>query len=46
MQMLAHASPLVRCGYPIDVARVVYFLASREAELVNGKVLGIDGGCP
>jgi tetrahydroxynaphthalene reductase len=46
MQMAAHASPLVRCGYPIDVAHVVCFLASKEAEWINGKVLGIDGGCP
>lgn len=40
----AHASPLTRCGYPEDVAQVVCFLASKEAEWVNGKVLGVDGG--
>jgi tetrahydroxynaphthalene reductase len=42
--MAAHASPLVRNGYPVDVARVVVFLASKEGEWVNGKVIGIDGG--
>jgi tetrahydroxynaphthalene reductase len=37
-------SPLTRCGYPNDVARVVYFLASNEAEWINGKVIEIDCG--
>ncbi|KAL4780395.1 hypothetical protein BJX76DRAFT_364340 [Aspergillus varians] len=43
-QCAAYASPLVRCGRPLDIARVVCFLASKEAEWVNGKVIGIDGG--
>jgi len=43
-QMAAHASPLVKNGYPIDVAHVVCFLASKEAEWVNGKILTLDGG--
>lgn len=42
--MAAHASPLIRNGYPTDVARVVIFLASKEGEWVNGKVIGVDGG--
>merc|ERR1711977_238144 len=36
-------SPLNRVGQPIDVARVVCFLASQDGEWVNGKVIGIDG---
>lgn len=36
-------SPLRRVGLPIDVARVVCFLASQDGEWINGKVLGIDG---
>jgi len=36
-------SPLHRVGLPIDVARVVCFLASQDGEWVNGKVIGIDG---
>ncbi|KUJ19213.1 NAD(P)-binding protein [Mollisia scopiformis] len=36
-------SPLHRVGLPIDVARVVCFLASQDGEWINGKVLGIDG---
>ncbi|RYO97388.1 hypothetical protein DL765_011232 [Monosporascus sp. GIB2] len=43
-QMAAHASPLTRNGYPVDIARVVCFLASKEAEWVNGKILTVDGG--
>lgn len=43
-QMAAHASPLVRNGFPIDIARTVCFLASKEAEWVNGKIITLDGG--
>ncbi|KAI4213335.1 MAG: hypothetical protein LQ351_004076 [Letrouitia transgressa] len=43
-QMAAHASPLVRNGFPVDIARVVCFLASNEGEWVNGKIITIDGG--
>jgi len=43
-KMAAHASPLIRNGYPIDIARVVCFLASKEAEWLNGKILTLDGG--
>jgi tetrahydroxynaphthalene reductase len=37
-------SPLHRVGLPIDVARVVCFLASDDGGWINGKVIGIDGG--
>jgi tetrahydroxynaphthalene reductase len=42
--MAAHASPLHRNGWPVDIARVVAFLASQEAEWVNGKIITVDGG--
>jgi len=42
--MAAHASPLVRNGFPVDIARVVCFLASKEGEWVNGKIITLDGG--
>lgn len=42
--MVANVSPLQRCGYPADIAKVVCFLASNESEWVNGKVIEIDGG--
>ncbi|KFY27882.1 hypothetical protein V491_00707 [Pseudogymnoascus sp. VKM F-3775] len=43
-KMAAHASPLTRNGFPVDIARVVCFLASKEAEWVNGKTITVDGG--
>ena len=42
--MAAHASPLHRNGFPEDIANVVGFLASKEGEWVNGKVITLDGG--
>jgi tetrahydroxynaphthalene reductase len=36
-------SPLSRVGQPLDIARVVCFLASQDGEWINGKVIGIDG---
>ena len=36
-------SPLSRVGMPLDVARVTAFLASKDGEWINGKVLGVDG---
>ncbi len=44
LQYAAGWSPLHRVGLPIDVARVVAFLASQDGEWINGKVLGVDGG--
>ncbi|AEO58369.1 hypothetical protein MYCTH_2127410 [Thermothelomyces thermophilus ATCC 42464] len=43
-QMAAHASPLHRNGFPQDVANVVGFIASKEGEWINGKVITLDGG--
>ncbi|OGM47413.1 aflE/ norA/ aad/ adh-2/ NOR reductase/ dehydrogenase [Aspergillus bombycis] len=40
----AWLSPLNRVGQPVDVARVVSFLASDAAEWVSGKIIGVDGG--
>lgn len=42
--MAAHASPLTRNGFPDDIAKAVCFLASKEGEWVNGKILTLDGG--
>ncbi len=36
--------PLKRAGKPVDVARVVGFLASEAADYVTGQVLVVDGG--
>ncbi|KAH9825867.1 Short-chain dehydrogenases/reductases family (SDR) [Teratosphaeria destructans] len=43
LQYAATWSPMNRVGQPIDIARVVGFLASQDGEWVNGKVIGIDG---
>jgi 3-oxoacyl-[acyl-carrier protein] reductase len=36
--------PLKRPGTPLDVARVVSFLASDKAEYLTGQVIHCDGG--
>jgi 3-oxoacyl-[acyl-carrier protein] reductase len=41
--VLAH-SPLGRVGTPEDAARLVAFLASREAEWITGQIIHSEGG--
>ncbi len=36
--------PLGRFGKPLDVAKAVLFLASCDADYINGQVLVVDGG--
>ena len=37
-------TPMGRVGKPLDVARVVAFLASDEGEFVSGQTIWVDGG--
>ena len=37
-------TPLGRLGNPADVARAYLFLASAEADYINGAILPVDGG--
>ncbi len=37
-------TPLRRLGDPVDIADAVGFLASNEAQFINGQVLYVDGG--
>ncbi|HNR64916.1 MAG TPA: SDR family oxidoreductase, partial [Atribacterota bacterium] len=36
--------PMVRFGFPEDVANMVHFLVSDEANYITGQVFRIDGG--
>ncbi len=41
---LTHNIPLGRLGTPEDVAKVVAFLCSDDAEYITGQVITVDGG--
>jgi 2-keto-3-deoxy-L-fuconate dehydrogenase len=41
---LVARQPIGRLGTPEDIASLVRYLCSREAEFVNGAILPIDGG--
>jgi 3-oxoacyl-[acyl-carrier protein] reductase len=41
---LAKNIPLSRLGNPEDVARVVAFLCSEDADYITGQVIAVDGG--
>lgn len=45
-QGLATITPLGRVAEPVDIARVVCFLASNDSYWVNGETIGISGGAP
>lgn len=40
----AHETPLKRVAEPIDIAKVVLFLASPLSDFITGQVLVVDGG--
>ena len=44
LEMMKEKTPLRRLGEPKDVANAYLFLASDEANFVNGAVLCVDGG--
>jgi 3-oxoacyl-[acyl-carrier protein] reductase len=44
LQSMAERTPLRRLGQPRDVANAYLFLASAEADFINGAVLSVDGG--
>jgi NAD(P)-dependent dehydrogenase (short-subunit alcohol dehydrogenase family) len=44
LHQIERAYPIGRVGEPVDVARVVAFLASSDAGFVNGTCIPVDGG--
>ncbi len=44
LQMMKEKTPLGRLGKPEDIASAYLFLASDEADYINGAVLSVDGG--
>jgi 3-oxoacyl-[acyl-carrier protein] reductase len=44
LTMISEKNPLGRLGQPKDVAYANLFLASDEADYVNGAILSVDGG--
>lgn len=44
LEAMREKTPLRRLGIPRDVANAYLFLASAEADFINGVVLGVDGG--
>ncbi len=44
LQQMRDKNPLRRMGQPRDVANAYLFLASDEADFINGAVLSVDGG--
>ena len=43
-QKLAETNPLGRIAEPNDIANVIKFLLSKDADYINGQVLTVDGG--
>ena len=44
LEALKNETPLMKIGTPEDVAKTVFFLASRNADFITGQVLNVDGG--
>jgi len=44
LQTMRERTPARRLGEPRDVANAYLFLASEEADFINGAVLSVDGG--
>jgi len=44
LEMMKEKTPLKRLGAPKDIANAYLYLASDEANFVNGAVLSVDGG--
>ena len=44
LKFMADQIPLGRLGSPEDVADLIYFLSSEEANYITGQIIHINGG--
>lgn len=44
LQKFIYQTPLKRLGEPSDVAKLVKFLASDDANFITGQIIGVNGG--
>jgi 3-oxoacyl-[acyl-carrier protein] reductase len=44
LQAMREKTPMRRLGEPRDIANAYLFLASDEADFINGAVIRVDGG--
>ncbi len=44
LDIIKKKTPLNRLGTPLDVAKIYLFLASNDADFLNGTVVNVDGG--
>jgi 3-oxoacyl-[acyl-carrier protein] reductase len=44
LDLMKEKTPLKRLGKPADIANTLLFLASDEADFINGAVISVDGG--
>jgi 3-oxoacyl-[acyl-carrier protein] reductase len=44
IQKLVQNVPMGRMGTPEDIAKVVGFLCSNDADYITGQVIAVDGG--
>ena len=44
VQALKEETPLMKLGYPKDIADTVLFLASEKADFITGQIIGVNGG--
>jgi 3-oxoacyl-[acyl-carrier protein] reductase len=44
LQAMCERTPMRRLGEPRDIANAYLFLASDEADFINGAVIRVDGG--
>lgn len=43
-QTILNATALKKCAEPQNIADVVYFLADKESNFINGQIIRVDGG--